>query len=195
MRLGRSGQLGTTRLGIGLLILGLLHVPLPEPDYHNVRHHDAPGEVCEHHDHLLRWHPDATGAQDVAIFHWHWFLPTGGPSVLPGDGPALHAHVAGWDAPTVEAPPPIVTRGPSLPVDGPIPDLGLALDILPPRDPLPASMRAGPVSARTYGATFAPHTSLSCLLGRWALLDPRRRTAVIACQSRSWARSSASPSA
>ncbi len=168
MRIGRSGHHGATRLGIGLLILGLLHVPLPEPDYHNVRHHDAAGEVCEHHDHLLRWHPDATGAQDVALFHWHWFLPSSGPSTLPGpgDGPALHAHVAGWDAPTVEPALPIVTRGPGLSIDRPTPDV--VLDVLPIRDALPASIRAGPVSARTYGATFAPHTSLSCLLQRWA---------------------------
>ena len=66
-------------LGITLLILSLVHAPWPQADFHNVRHQDAPGQVCEHHDHLLRWHPDAGQAEDVAILHWHWFLPVVGP--------------------------------------------------------------------------------------------------------------------
>ena len=44
-------------LGIGFLILSAIHIPLPQADYHNIRHHDAPGEICLYHDHLLRWHP------------------------------------------------------------------------------------------------------------------------------------------
>ena len=35
-----------------------------------------PGEVCPKHDHLLRWHHDAGSSSDVAVLHWHWFLPT-----------------------------------------------------------------------------------------------------------------------
>jgi hypothetical protein len=80
-----------------ILVLGLLHVPLPEIDYHNVRHHDGAGEVCPHHDHLLRWHPSASQNEDLAILHWHWFLPRSDASDKgPGDespGPFLHAHL------------------------------------------------------------------------------------------------------
>ena len=72
-RLARHGS--GCRLGIILLILSMVHTPLPQPDFHNIRHHDGQGEVCEHHDHLLRWHPGATVASDVAVLHWHWFLP------------------------------------------------------------------------------------------------------------------------
>ncbi len=90
-------------LGIGILIFGVIHVPLPQADYHNIRHHDGPGEVCPYHDHLLRWHPSATSDADVSILHWHWFIPQGELGDQPdrlGDanrgplsGPQLHAHV------------------------------------------------------------------------------------------------------
>ena len=62
-------------LGVGLLILSLVHVPLPQADYHNIRHHDKPGEICGYHDHLLRWHPSADVDDDVTMLHWHWFVP------------------------------------------------------------------------------------------------------------------------
>ena len=62
-------------MGIGILILSLLHMPLPQADYHNIRHHDAPGEICGYHDHLLRWHPSADLDADVTMLHWHWFVP------------------------------------------------------------------------------------------------------------------------
>jgi hypothetical protein len=85
------------------VILSVIHVPLPQADYHNVRHHDGPGEVCDHHDHLLRWHPSADSNADLALLHWHWFLPMLEPANphqradddhhRPGSGPALHAHV------------------------------------------------------------------------------------------------------
>jgi hypothetical protein len=96
-------------LGIVLLILSLLHAPFPQPDFHNIRHHDAPGEICEHHDHLLRWHPGAGLADDVALLHWHWFLPTSGPTDASStdDGPALHAHVSDWFASSWETGPQI----------------------------------------------------------------------------------------
>src|SRR5436190_2129737 len=104
MAFGRARQRGARSLGITLLIFSLVHTPLPQADFHNIRHHDAPGEVCEHHDHLLRWHPGAGSAEDVAILHWHWFLPLPGDSASSGGGagPALHAHVAdvlatNWD--------------------------------------------------------------------------------------------------
>jgi hypothetical protein len=89
------------------LILSAIHVPLPQADYHNIRHHDAPGEICPYHDHLLRWHPSATSDADVSLLHWHWFLPLVQPgaqlpdsdSDRPGRGLALHAHVGDWPEP------------------------------------------------------------------------------------------------
>lgn len=167
MRSRRSGHAGAKWTGIGLLIFGLLHVPLPQPDYHNVRHHDAPGEVCGYHDHLLRWHPDAGQAGDVAVLHWHWFLPDSGPADT-RDGAAIHAHVAGWDAPTVEVGPPIVTRetGPFL--DAPAPYLGNLIAIVPVVDDLTTHDGAGRPLVHAFGATFAPRVSFACLLQRWA---------------------------
>lgn len=81
-------------LGALIATLGVGQTPMPQPDFHNVRHHDAPGEVCEHHDHLLRWHPGAATAGDVAMLHWHWFLFRGdGSDPSPeGAGQAFHAH-------------------------------------------------------------------------------------------------------
>ena len=152
--------------GIGVLIFGLLHVPLPQPDYHNVRHHDAPGEVCGYHDHLLRWHPNAGQAQDVALLHWHWFLPGSGQSDT-RDGAAIHAHVAGWDAPTIEAGPPVVRQESGRFLDIPTHDLGPLIAILPVVDDPTASHRAGQPPALAFGATFAPGVSLACLLQRW----------------------------
>jgi hypothetical protein len=94
---------GLRVLGIGIVILSVIHVPLPQADYHNVRHHDGYGEVCVHHDHLLRWHPSADSNADLTLLHWHWFLPLLEPANphqrsdddhhRPGSGPALHAHV------------------------------------------------------------------------------------------------------
>ena len=171
MRLGgRSGHRGARGLGIGLLIFGLLHVPLPQPDYHNVRHHDSPGEVCEHHDHLLRWHPDAGRARDVAILHWHWFLPDDGTGHLsgPGDGVAIHAHVAGWDAPTIEAGPPVVGREDGRFLDATASPQHNLIAILPVVDDLTTRDGAGRPLVHAFGATFAPRVSLACLLQRWA---------------------------
>ncbi len=84
--------------GIILLIFGLVHTPLPQPDFHNIRHHDSPGEVCDYHDHLLRWHPQAGLAEDVATLHWHWFVPFADEPQgdLPGSGLAIHAHISDW---------------------------------------------------------------------------------------------------
>ena len=100
----RNGHCSGLRiLGIGIVILSVIHVPLPQADYHNVRHHDGFGEVCDHHDHLLRWHPSADSDADLTLLHWHWFLPLLEPANphkrsdddhhRPGSGPALHAHV------------------------------------------------------------------------------------------------------
>jgi hypothetical protein len=94
---------GLRILSIGIVVLSVVHIPLPQADYHNVRHHDGPGEICAHHDHLLRWHPSAGTSADLSLLHWHWFLPLLEPANpherpdddhhRPGSGPALHAHV------------------------------------------------------------------------------------------------------
>jgi hypothetical protein len=100
----RSDHRVRTRIPfIGIVILSVIHIPLPQADYHNVRHHDGPGEICAYHDHLLRWHPSADTDADLTLLHWHWFLPLlepGDPHQRydddhhrPGSGPALHAHV------------------------------------------------------------------------------------------------------
>jgi hypothetical protein len=91
-------------LAIGLLIAGVVRVPLPQADYHNIRHHDAPGEICLYHDHLLRWHPTARSNDDIALLHWHWLMPLaelgdlgqGRAEDEPGNapGPALYAHLS-----------------------------------------------------------------------------------------------------
>lgn len=160
---------GVRTFGISLLILSLGHTPLPKADYHNIRHHDGPGEACPFHKHLLRWHPDASLADDVAILHWHWFLPTPGtPATSSDDGtPAVNAPVPDWTGLSWDDAPPFAPDArsrflarPSLELrSGPLP--ALALD-------LPgSSARDGPSSFHTFSATFAPRVSLSPLLQRW----------------------------
>jgi hypothetical protein len=105
----RHHRSGFRILSIGFVVLSVVHVPLPQADYHNVRHHDGPGEICIHHDHLLRWHPSASTSDDLTLLHWHWFLPLVEPANphegadddhhRPGSGPALHAHVGDGLAP------------------------------------------------------------------------------------------------
>ncbi len=159
-------------LGISLLILSLAHAPLPRADFHNVRHHDAPGEVCEFHDHLLRWHPDAGQADDVALLHWHWVLPPSpaGPGHSgEGTGPILHAHADGWEAVAPEAGPAVVPDSTSrwaavaAPPRG-APDFDPAI-LAHPVDRVARRDGAGPVHA--FAATFAPRASLSSWLQRW----------------------------
>jgi hypothetical protein len=155
-------------LGVLLLILSVGHAPLPAPDYHNVRHHDGPGEVCEHHDHLLRWHPDAGLAEDVAILHWHWFLPSGEPDRATGDDrPALHAHVADWLAPGwdegAQLDRPDAVR--SIEQLGMVPALSMAMADCAGGTQCPRA-RLGRI--HTFSATFTPRADISSLLSRWA---------------------------
>ncbi len=106
----RAERRGVRALAISLLIFGVIHVPLPQADYHNIRHHDGPGEVCVYHDHLLRWHPTANSNDDVSLLHWHWFVPPGELGDLshpggdapgtPASGPAIHAHLPNCLVPT-----------------------------------------------------------------------------------------------
>lgn len=170
MPVGRRGQnRGLHGLGIGLLILSLVHTPLPEPDFHNLRHHDGAGEVCEHHDHLLRWHPGAGLAEDVAILHWHWNFPSTQPDDSPNstNGPALHAHVADWHAAVWD-------QGPSL-----SPDTSVRIDVRPAASPSPFSTpiapatlfadghAPGPRPRLAFSATFARGITVASLLQRW----------------------------
>ncbi len=156
-------------LGISLLILSLFHVPLPQLDFHNVRHHDAPGELCEYHDHLLRWHAQAGDAKDVATLHWHWVYPSSDPLDLsgPGDGPALHAHIGNWDAPGFQPSQPELNQASSrtldLDLNDQVPALFATLDLN--LDHTIAQPR--PNAVRAFCATFAPHASLPCLVQRW----------------------------
>jgi hypothetical protein len=149
------------------LIFSLLHTPLPQPDYHNIRHHDGPGQVCAYHDHLLRWHPRAQAADDVAVLHWHWLVPVSGRADAPtrGDGPAWHAHVVDWDAGVWDSGPPqlgaatirFAERPAPCPLAMPAPALANVL-LLP--------LASHPPQA--FSATFAPRVSLASLLQRWA---------------------------
>ena len=162
-------QRGGCRLGIIALILSLVHAPLPQPDFHNIRHHDGPGQVCEHHDHLLRWHPDARSADNVAILHWHWFFPavpdTGAP--IRDGGSALHAHVPAWQASNWDDGPRILPDESSRLLGRPTPSL---VALIPPTDladALGAGPATGPPRPLAFGATFAPRASLTSLLQRW----------------------------
>ncbi len=152
------------------LILGLVHAPLPQPDFHNIRHHDGPGEVCEHHDHLLRWHPGAGQASDVAVLHWHWFLPTAAPFDLASEqaGPAVHAHIVDWQASSWEDGPSL-SRGPTAPLRGATaPEVApvlASLNLSGPAITAIAGLNAARVHA--FSATFAPSMPLGCLFQRW----------------------------
>jgi hypothetical protein len=151
-----------------LLILGLVHAPLPQPDYHNVRHHDGAGEVCEHHDHLLRWHPNAGRAADVAMLHWHWFLPTTNPWDLPpeGNGPAVHAHVVDWQAATWDDRPEVSADTPARGTLALTPAPGLTSLTLP-HLATTTMVAPGCRPARSFSATFAPTAPLASLFQRW----------------------------
>jgi len=122
-----SAWRGLRSLGIGMLILSAIRVPLPQADYHNVRHHDAPGEICLYHDHLLRWHPSAASAKDVSLLHWHWFVPMVEPGApqsgddddraAPRSGPALHACLGDWPEPDWTGSPVIRPEGRGRPLE------------------------------------------------------------------------------
>ncbi|QEH38528.1 hypothetical protein OJF2_71310 [Aquisphaera giovannonii] len=149
-------------IGIALLIPGLFHVPLPQADFHNVRHHDGDGELCPNHEHLLRWHPSAGAADDVAMLHWHWLPPNrqgGSPPETDGlsndlghrgvpAGPALHAY---------------------LPLDATAPDWGRTVAI----DPDPRR-GANPPAPGLDGMGAAPHLIAECPQLR---IDPGRLAA------------------
>ena len=157
-------------LGVALLILSVGHVPWPRADYHNIRHHDGPGESCPFHDHLLRWHPDSGSgsgaAEDVAVLHWHWAPPTTALSDN-ADLPSARAQVQDWpgvtwdDAPHLASPAPVrwmdTPAASGLATPDPAPEV-LAIATLP---------RAGPGALRDHHTTFTSGISLTVLLRRW----------------------------
>lgn len=161
-------QRGVRQLGIIGLILSLVHAPLPQPDFHNIRHHDGAGEVCEHHDHLLRWHPDARSADNVAILHWHWFVPAvPDDGATPRDGSAIHAHAPAWQASNWDDGPRISPELSSRLLVRPALSL---VAVIAPADLAHGSMlvpATGPPRPLAFGATFAPRASLTSMFQRW----------------------------
>ena len=163
-------QRGRT-LAVSLLILALLPTPWPKVEFHNVRHQDEAGQVCEYHDHLLRWHPDASSGGEVAVLHWHWGWPTAalGPE-HDGNGPLLHAQIPADALPTAEPTPALAADAsarslvaPLFESESSIPTTAFDLLTL---DPL--SLRGGIPPALTFSATFAPRISLTARLHRWS---------------------------
>lgn len=156
-------------LSISLLILSLVHTPWPRADFHNVRHHDGPGQVCEFHDHLLRWHPNSGLAEDVAILHWHWVAPSTNPDdgKHSGDRPTIHAHADGWEAMAPDVSPLVVPDTASrrfLPMIACL----LSIDIEHPGNLIRLRSGTGLAPPNGFGATFAPGVSLSAWLQRWS---------------------------
>ena len=58
-------------------------LPLPVPDFHELRHHHESAESCVLHEHLNRWHTEAnlhelassSNLNHAPLLHWHWLLP------------------------------------------------------------------------------------------------------------------------
>ncbi len=143
-----------------MLILSVIHVPLPQADYHNIRHHHARGEVCVFHDHLLRWHPSAGSNDDVALLHWHWFIPlvegggsdpsADGQNRSPASGPALHAHLGdslepNWQSEPVIGPDRCGRLLGQLAVAYATPGAACVSNPLPPADPNSARFSGAPL--------------------------------------------------
>ena len=51
-----------------MLIPGLIRVPLPQADFHNIRHHHGVGEAVHTTTTCLRRYPTASQDTDVAVF-------------------------------------------------------------------------------------------------------------------------------
>ena len=155
-------------LGVALLILGVANVPGPRADFHNIRHHDGPGESCPLHEHLRSWHPGAGAAQDVAVLHWHW-TPPAAPRTDSGDVPTARTQAHDWpggcfdDAPQLA--PPEATGWADLAPPG---DLDSSIPLAP--EVLAAAMaaRAGPGALRAVHAALTSRVPLTVRLQRWA---------------------------
>jgi hypothetical protein len=170
----RSRRLAWQRSGrmalIAAAIVSLIHAPLPQPDFHTIRHHHAPGQVCEKHDHLLLWHPDAAISRDVAVLHWHWFLPTtSGTDTTPSDSRhALHAHLPDWQAEACDHAPQVVPDRESTRLVAKLASTASApLDLPPVVTRGLTSSSDGSRPPLAFCATFAPGAKLTSLLHRW----------------------------
>ena len=157
------------QVAVSLLILALLPTPWPKVEFHNVRHHDAPGQVCEYHDHLLRWHPGARAADDVAVLHWHWAWPPPDDADPghDGDGPRLHAHLGPDGLPATDPGSVAVAdtaSRPAPPTATAPPLLQWGLASAPPDI---AHLRPPDWPTAAAGTPFAPRASLTARLHRW----------------------------
>ena len=157
-------------LAVSLLILALLPTPWPKVEFHNVRHQDEAGQVCEFHDHLLRWHPDAPSGVEVAVLHWHWGWPprVDDSTEHPDDTPRLIGHLPDVALPTAEPTPAILVDTPahSQVATGFEPPCRFSAFERPTPDPL--AFGSGRSDALTFSASFAPRTSLTSRLHRWS---------------------------
>ncbi len=175
MKLRPSLQAGLRLLWITMVIPGMLHVPLPQADFHNIRHHHGAGEICPHHDHLLRWHPTASQDEDVSVVHWHWIIPrTGESSDGSGNGdpgtpprPILHAYHLDclepeWTGDPVIGPDHRGRLSKEISVTQSTPDLAYFFHLVGPADS-PACAGSGhePITARK------PRAGLLALSQRW----------------------------
>lgn len=151
-----------------MLILSLGHWPMPQADFHSIRHHDGPGEVCELHEHLLRWHPHAGPLTDVAVLHWHWLPPSAdwGDRDSESGKSALLAPPADWLAVDLGGGPALVPE-PRLTLLGrpPLTLAGLVAPLALPGERLP--IRAGPWPAEFPTPCLPAGHSLTALLQRW----------------------------
>lgn len=172
-RRGRSHNLFSRALGILLMIPGLLQVPLPQVDFHVIRHHHGTGEVCPKHDHLLRWHPQAGEGEDVAVLHWHWLLPrSASDSDQDASGrsiPALHAHDRDQERPDPSAAPLLIREAAERQARGlmgsaPGLDLAVAGWLAPPPTPPPilGPSPRGPADAPSSAAVLSRLVRRNC---------------------------------
>jgi len=158
------------RLGIMLMILSLTDAPLPTPDYHETRHSGDEGEVCVHHDHLLKWHRDDAAEQDNAVFHWHWapFTPNESDADGLADGPDSPADSSESDTSDLCDDSQFITHHPAR-LTGRIAKVSgrfsLAVSNASKRAPTARPGRAS--LAHSFGSTFPPRISSACRLQRW----------------------------
>lgn len=163
-----ANRRGGSRGLIALIVLALSHAPLPVADFHTIAHHDAPGEVCELHDHLLRWHPDAGNSESVAVLHWHWLSPLDFPwqTAASDRFPAIHAHageaaIANWNADLSIVPEPSEAARIDLSIRHQLVFVISACDLIGAGE----EPRAGPPAApQAYSATFGESGRLIKLL-------------------------------
>jgi hypothetical protein len=167
--LGRTAKHGVGSRGlIALIALALSHAPLPVADFHTIAHHDAPGEVCELHDHLLRWHPDAGSSNSIAVLHWHWLSPLDFPwqTAASDRSQAIHAHsgdpaIANWNADLSIVPEPSTAARIDFSIRHQPIFAVVCRDLVGDR----GEPRAGPrASNRAYSATFGESNNLIKLL-------------------------------